>query len=48
MGWERGRVVAFRMSKVGTLEQMRPGQGKKAGEEDQGRRYRLPKKVPRV
>ena len=36
------------MGKMGVLEQMKPGQGEKAGEEDLRRRCRLPKKVPRV
>lgn len=46
MGWERGRVVVFIMGKVGALEQVRPGQGKKAGRKtkdaDVGSQRRVP------
>lgn len=38
--------MVFIMGKVGALEQMRPGQRKKAGEEDRGCRCRLPRKIP--
>lgn len=48
MGWERRRDVILIMGKVEVLEQMRPGQGKKPGEEALRGRCRLLKKVPRV